>query len=49
MDHEVRWVKAIATPSNNELQRTSDGNAAGSPLNSVFDRPGGTDDEGTSG
>jgi hypothetical protein len=24
-------------PDNNELQRTSDGNAAGSPLNSVFD------------
>jgi hypothetical protein len=23
-------------PQNNELQRTSDGNAAGSPLNSVF-------------
>ncbi len=23
-------------PHNNELQRTSDGNAAGSPLNSVF-------------
>jgi hypothetical protein len=25
--------------ANNELQRTSDGNAAGSPLNSVFDGP----------
>jgi hypothetical protein len=24
-------------PPNDELQRTSDGNAAGSPLNSVFD------------
>jgi hypothetical protein len=24
-------------PSNNELQRTRDGNAAASPLNSVFD------------
>jgi hypothetical protein len=28
-------------PSNDELQRTSDGNAAGSPLNSVFDGPSG--------
>jgi hypothetical protein len=26
-------------PPNDELQRTSDGNAAGSPLNSVFGRP----------
>jgi hypothetical protein len=26
--------------ANNELQRTSDGNAAGSPLNSVFGGPG---------
>jgi hypothetical protein len=26
-------------PQNNELQRTSDGNAAGSPLNSVFGGP----------
>jgi hypothetical protein len=32
-------------PPNDELQRTSDGNAAGSPLNSVFggpSAPGGT-------
>jgi hypothetical protein len=29
------WLR----PHNDELQRTSDGNAAGSPLNSVFDGP----------
>jgi hypothetical protein len=27
----------IGRPQNNELQRTRDGNAAASPLNSVFD------------
>ena len=32
-------MSAPARPPNNELQRTSDGNAAGSPLNSVFARP----------
>jgi hypothetical protein len=29
----------IEARQNNKLQRTSDGNAAGSPLNSVFDGP----------
>ena len=28
----------VPKPANNELQRTSDGTAAGSPLNSVFGR-----------
>jgi hypothetical protein len=31
--------RALDLPQNNELQRTRDGNAAGSPLNSVFYRP----------
>jgi hypothetical protein len=31
-----RWYQE---PPNDELQRTRDGNAAASPLNSVFDRP----------
>ena len=31
-------VATVALP-NDELQRTSDGNAAGSPLNSVLGRP----------
>jgi hypothetical protein len=29
-------MNTLLAPQNNELQRTSDGNAAGSPLNSVF-------------
>ena len=34
----VLGVATVVLP-NDELQRTSDGNAAGSPLNSVLDRP----------
>ena len=36
----VQGVATFAQP-NDELQRTSDGTAAGSPLNSVFDGPSG--------
>ena len=35
----TRARRSTSASPNNELQRTSDGNAAGSPLNSVFDRP----------
>jgi hypothetical protein len=31
--------QSLREPQNDELQRTSDGNAAGSPLNSVFGGP----------
>ena len=38
-----------SAPPNNELQRTSDGKAAGSPLNSVFGRRHGPEPDPTCG
>jgi hypothetical protein len=41
------WSGTNQAPSNNELQRTSDGTAAGSPLNSVFGGQTGQDADAT--
>jgi hypothetical protein len=39
MEKTGRKIHLESTPHNNELQRTSDGNAGGSPLNSVLGGP----------